>query len=182
MSITATTGVESTPSNPLILPLAAATGCAALADWLFFGWNVGISLALFLGALGLVAVAINRVRTPRLTHIIMATIFIAGLLALVEDVNILSVLAGTLATAAFVIVTTARQPASWQRRLFEAATVPLRGPFRLVGDVIGALRHMKQLTPGWLGSLVAWIVPLSIFAVFVALFSSANPLIERQLM
>jgi hypothetical protein len=61
-------------------------------------------------------------------------------------------------------------------------TVPLRGPFRLAGDLFGALRHMKAWTPGWLGSLVSWIVPLSIFAVFVTLLSSANPLIEHRLM
>jgi Domain of unknown function (DUF4173) len=41
---------------------------------------------------------------------------------------------------------------------------------------------MKSWTPEWLGSLVAWIVPLSVFAVFLALFSSANPLIEQRLM
>ena len=41
---------------------------------------------------------------------------------------------------------------------------------------------MKALTPGWLGSLVGWIVPLSIFAVFLTLLSSANPLIEHHLM
>ena len=77
---------------------------------------------------------------------------------------------------------TAREQSSWQRDLFEAATVPLRGPFQLAGDLFGALRHMKTWTPEWLGSLVAWIVPLSIFAVFLTLFSSANPLIENRLM
>ena len=41
---------------------------------------------------------------------------------------------------------------------------------------------MKALIPGWLGSLVGWIVPLSIFAVFLTLLSSANPLIEHHLM
>jgi hypothetical protein len=56
MSIAAASELDSTPSNPLTLPLAAAATCAALADWLFFGWPVGISLALFYG----VAVAINR--------------------------------------------------------------------------------------------------------------------------
>src|SRR6185437_2511010 len=48
--------------------------------------------------------------------------------------------------------------------------------------MIQALRRFKERTSGWLGWLVAWIVPLSIFAVFLALFSSANPLIEGQLM
>jgi hypothetical protein len=38
--------------------------------------------------------------------------------------------------------------------------------------------------PDWLrvGSLVAWIIPLGAFAVFLGLFASANPLIEYRLM
>jgi hypothetical protein len=44
------------------------------------------------------------------------------------------------------------------------------------------LRHMKLWTPEWLGSLVAWIVPLSVFTLFLALFASANPLIENRLL
>jgi hypothetical protein len=52
----------------------------------------------------------------------------------------------------------------------------------LLGDIIGALRRMKTWTPEWLGSLVAWIVPLVIFAIFLTLLSQANPLIEQQLM
>jgi Domain of unknown function (DUF4173) len=50
----------------------------------------------------------------------------------------------------------------------------------MAGDLIRTLRHTK-LTPDWQGSLVAWIVPLSVFAVFAALFTSANPLIENRL-
>jgi hypothetical protein len=38
MSIAAVSKLDSTPSNPLMLPLAAAADCAALADRLFFGW------------------------------------------------------------------------------------------------------------------------------------------------
>ncbi|HEY0909862.1 MAG TPA: DUF4173 domain-containing protein, partial [Bradyrhizobium sp.] len=181
MSIEATTEFEMAPSNPLMLPLAAAAACAALADWLFFDWQVGISLALFYGVIGVVAVAVNGIRAQRRVQIIMTSIFVAGLLALIEDVGMLSVIWSSLATASFVIVMTACESSPWPWRLFEAATVPLRGPFRLIGDILGVLRHMKKLTPGWLGSLVAWIVPLSIFAVFVTLFSSANPLIEQQL-
>jgi hypothetical protein len=88
----------------------------------------------------------------------------------------------TLATTLFIIALTARETSPWPRRLFEAVMVPLCGPFQLAGDLSGALRHMKAWTPEWLGSLVAWIVPLSIFAVFLTLFSSANPLIEHGLM
>ena len=182
MSIAAATELETAPSKPLLLPFIAAIGCAALADWLLYDWWVGISLALFYGVIGIVAVAVNGVRARRRVQLIMTAIFIAGLIALVEQVNTLSVILSSLMTTSFVIVMTAREPSSWPSRVLMAATIPLRGPFQLIGDVIGALRHMKELTPGWLGSLVGWIVPLSIFAVFVMLFSSANPLIEQQLM
>jgi len=181
MSIAATTNSEPARSNPLILPLIAATGCAALADWLFYGWWVGISLALFYGVISAVAIAVNGVRAQRRVQFIMTSILLAGLIALVEQVDTLSVILASLATASFVLVMTTHEPSSWPRRLFEAATVPLRGPFKLISDCFGALRHMTTMTPGWLCSLVAWIVPLSIFTVFVSLFSSANPLIEQQL-
>jgi hypothetical protein len=110
----------------------------------------------------------------------MGAAFVIGLLALVENVSALSVFIGGLATALFVIVITGREASSWQRDLVEAMTIPFRGPFQMAGDLIRTLRHTK-LTPDWQGSLVAWIVPLSVFAVFVALFSSANPLIENRL-
>lgn len=181
MSILATTDLERAPANPLMLRLAVAAACAALADWLLFGWDVGISLALFYGVLGIAAVACNRVHATRNVSIVMAAVFVAGLAALVEDVSTLSVIVATLATAMFVIVMTARETSSWQRDLFEAVTVPLRGPFQLLGEITGPLRHMKPRTSGWLGSLVAWIVPLVIFAIFLSLFASANPLIEYQL-
>jgi hypothetical protein len=184
MSIAATSDLEIAPARPLSMPLVSAIACVALADWLFYGWEVGISLALFFAVLGVVAVAGNGVYAARERQIVMAAMFAAGLLALIEDVNILSVIVGALATALLVIVITARETSSWQRDLFEAAIAPVRGPFQLAGDLFGALQLMKQQVPDWLrmGSLVAWIVPLCVFAVFLGLFSSANPLIEHGLM
>ncbi len=185
MSIAAASELDSAPSNPLTLPLAAAAACAALADWLFFGWPIGISLALFYGVTGIVAVAVNGIHAQRFVQLIMVPVFIAGLLALIEDVNLLSVLAATLATAAFVIVLTTRDIASWPRVLFEAATVPLRGPFRFIADMIRAsiFHQIREAAPEWLGarSLVAWIIPLCAFAVFLGLFTLANPVIEYRL-
>jgi hypothetical protein len=194
MSIAATSDFETASSDPLIMRFAVTATCAALADWLLVDlpinvgswpigdWQIGISLPLFLGVLAIVAVVCNRAAAAHHVRIVMAAVFVAGLLALVEDVNFLSMVLGILATAMFVIVMTARNASSWQRDMFEAAMMPFLGPFRLVSDVVGALRHIKRSAPGWLGSLVAWIVPLSVFAVFLALFSSANPLIEHRLM
>ncbi len=182
MSIATTSDFETTPANPLTRPLILAAFCVALADWLFYGWNIGISLALFLGVLGMVCLFSNRVQVPRTDRIILIAVFIAGLLPLIEEVNFLSVCVATLTTAMSVIALTSRQATSWQRQLFEAATIPFRGAFQLVGEIVSALRHMKLWTPAWLGWLVAWIVPLTVFAIFLTLFSSANPLIEHRLM
>ena len=99
MSIATASDPEMAPARPLLMPLLSATACAALADWLFYDWQIGISLALFLGVLGAVAVAGNRVYATRPVQIVMAAIFAAGLLALIEDVNVLSVIVGTLASA-----------------------------------------------------------------------------------
>jgi hypothetical protein len=49
MSIATTADLERAPSSPRIMRLAVTAACAALADRLFFGWDIGISLALFLG-------------------------------------------------------------------------------------------------------------------------------------
>ncbi len=182
MSIATTSDFETIPARPLATPLVLAAGCVVLADWLFYGSDVGISLALFLGALGIAAIFGNRVDMRDKARIIPAIVLTAGLLPLVEEVNFLSVVVALVATAMSVIAMTSPQPASWPRQLLETVTVPFRGPFLLAKDTIGALRHMNIWTPGWIGWLVAWIVPLSIFAIFLMLFSSANPLIEHSLM
>jgi Domain of unknown function (DUF4173) len=182
MSIATTSDFETTPASPLATPLILAAGCVALADWLFYGWDIGISFALFLGVFGTAALFSNGIHAPGAARIPLIAVFIAGLLPLVEEVNSLSVCVATLTTAMSVIALTSRQTTSWQRQLFEAATMPFRGAFQLAGETIGVLRHMKFWTPNWLGWLVAWIVPLTVFAIFLTLFSSANPLIEHRLM
>src|SRR5580698_8618724 len=98
MSIEAASELDSTPSYPLALPLAAAAICAALADWLFFGWQVGISLALFFAVIGVVAIAVNGVRAERGVQIVMTSVFVAGLSALIEEVSTLSVISSALST------------------------------------------------------------------------------------
>jgi hypothetical protein len=173
--------LEIVPSRLLLKPLISAAGCVALADFLFYGWKIGISLPLFFLALGLVAVVRNRIYAPRRVQIAMSVVFVAVLIALIEDVNILSVMLGALGTGFFVMVITAQEPARWQRYLLEVATAPFLGPFQFSADLIWQMRKQDY---AWLkpDSLIAWIVPLGIFAIFVWLFASANPLIEHGLL
>jgi hypothetical protein len=103
MTIAATPDLEHTSPNPLIMRLAVAAVCAALADWLLIGlpidiwdwqigdWQIGLSLPLFLGLIGIVAVTSNGVFAARNVQIIMVAVLVVGLLALVEDVDFLSV-------------------------------------------------------------------------------------------
>ena len=184
MSIASASDFEMAPARPLVTPLLLALACVALADWLLYGWPIGISLALFFAALGVAAVASNGAHATRHTQIVMTAIFAAGLLALAEDVNFLSVISAGLATPMFVVVLTPGDDASWRRQLLEAATIPFRGPFQLALDLFAALKGLKTRMPEWMriGSLIAWIVPIGAFAVFLGLFASANPLIEYRLM
>jgi hypothetical protein len=181
MSIATTADLEIAPARLLLMPLISAAGCVALADFLFYGWKIGISLPLFFLALGLVAVARNRAYAPRRIQIAMSVVFAAVLIALLEDVNILSAILGALGTGFFVMVITAQEPARWQRHLFEVVAAPFRGPFQFAADLIW---QMQKQNYAWLkpDSLIAWIIPLGISAIFVWLFASANPLIEHGLL
>lgn len=181
MSIATTADLEIAPSRLLLMPLLSAAGCVALADWLFYGRQIGISLPLFLGVLGLVAVARNGIHAPRRLQIAMSVVFAAVLLALLEDVSILSAILGALGTGSFVVVMTAQEPACWQRYLLKVVAAPFRGPFQFAADVIWQMQKQNFV---WLkpDSLIAWIVPLGITAIFVWLFASANPLIEHGLL
>jgi hypothetical protein len=181
MSIATTADLEIAPARLLLMPLISAAGCVALADFLFYGWKIGISLPLFFLALGLVAVARNRAHASRRIQIAMSVVFAAVLLALLEDVNILSAILGALGTGFFVMVITAQEPARWQRHLFEVVAAPFRGPFQFAADLIWQMQKQNyaSLQPD---SLIAWIIPLGISAIFVWLFASANPLIEHGLL
>src|SRR3569832_1343689 len=168
-------------ARPLLVPLLGATVCVALADWLFYNPDpVGISFALFLVVLGIVAGVVNRTRATRPVQIGAGIVFAAALVALIEDADTLSILLAIPATVLFVMVMTSGDPASWKRLPFEIVTAPFRGAFRLVvdlGSVPGRMRQYRFLTLK-VETLTGFVVPAVLFAVFLLLFAQANPLIE----
>jgi hypothetical protein len=184
MTIATDADIELPRPHPLAMPLAGAAICVALADWLFYNNDaVGISFALFLAMLGIVAVTVNRSRATPPVQTGVSIIFVAALAGLIEDVDTLSTVLALLATTLFVMVMTTGDLASWKRLPLEVITVPFRGPFRLVVDLLSVAQRLRQyrLLSLKVESLVAWIVPLLLLAVFVLLFAEANPLIEHGL-
>lgn len=171
------------PAGWLTIQLAAAAVLVALADFLFYGHRLGISLALFLAALTLASACLNPIRAEASRRRHAAILIAAGLLPIIEDVTWLSVTIGLLAVAASARMLTEARPLSWPEHLRAALRLPFAGPFRLLGDFARASRYgrRRQVKSGVLAGLLGWAVPLLLCAVFAALFVSANPLLESWL-
>jgi hypothetical protein len=183
MSISTSADLDTPAAQPQFTRLVCVAVCVALSDWLFHGWRVGVSLAIFLGVLGIIAVASSRIYAPRNVQIAMGIVFAAVLAALVEDVSTLSVILGVFGTLFFIIVVTAPEPASWRRHLLDVVLAPFRGYFQMIVDMISLTgQAQRKIGPSLgIGSLIGWIIPLSFFVIFLSLFASANPLIERAM-
>ena len=166
-----------------ITRLVIALVLAGLADLLFYGWSVGISFPLFLAGLAVAAVAVNGRHAPLTLQIAMTAILLGAFAAAIEDISALSVIVSLAGTVSFVIVVTTEHPMQWHQYLIEASATMLRGPIQFAVDMLALLRRLRRNVPEWLAprSLVAWIVPLVASATFLALFASANPLIEHAL-
>lgn len=183
MSIATSADLDTPAAQPQFTRLICVAVCVALSDWLFHGWRVGVSLAIFLATLGMIAIASSRISAPRNVQIVMSIVFAAVIAALIEDVSALSIALGLLGTGFFIIVMTASEPASWRRHLVNVLLAPVWGYFQMTADMFTlAGQAQRRIGPSLsVGSLIAWIIPLSFFVIFLCLFASANPLIERAL-
>lgn len=165
-------GVQSTSRNPLPLKLGIILGLAALADALFWGQRIGLSLsafavALFAGAwLGNFASLERRAATA-------VVVLLAGLVPAIEELNTLSCFLAVAALAVSVAILTNPQLSRLTDGVRTFVDLFLIGPFRLIGDVI-RMTNVGAVVSGF----ALWFVPLIFSVIFIALFASANPLIE----
>ncbi len=158
----------------------AAGVCAALADFLLLGGDIGLSLVLFLAALGLIVPVVNVVRAKgRLRSIAWGALF-AGLLALLIDVNLLSILFALGGLLAYALIMSAGRIESMPGLLRQILKTPFVGPFLLLRDWRRTRRLARRpaLAPRRGFGVAAWIAPLGFGVLFLSLFASANPLIE----
>lgn len=180
---TMTPSLEIDPMRLLAARFVLAGACVALADWLFHGHDVGLSLALFLGAMGIVAAMANPINASPHMRLVACGALLAGLLPLIEIIGIVSIAFGVMGLAVFTILMTAANGSEWRSRIRWAFKLPLHGPGWLFADLkhARALARQTEKPIPRLRSLEAWVVPAIFLTVFLWLFASANPLIERWL-
>ncbi|WP_375788814.1 DUF4173 domain-containing protein [Bradyrhizobium sp. Pha-3] len=152
---------------------AAALALAALADWLFYDQNAGLSVVLFAFALASVSLAANFGHVARHRLPIAGAIVVAGLLPALEEVNAASLAFGVLALGTALALTTNPCLDSVTRGAASLVDLLLVSPFRLFRDVVSAF-DLPGLTRGF----ILWFVPLLLGTVFVLLFVAANPVLE----
>ena len=153
--------------------LLIAAGLVALADWLFYGRAIGVSLVVFLLALAAASLMTNRMLVGGRRAGMIAALFAAALLPLVEDLNAISAIFGVLGVALAVSALTNPFFELLADRLTGLRTLLLTGPFRLLPDLVTMRPRSLQLR-----LLTVWIVPILLGALFLALFVAANPLLE----
>lgn len=168
---------------PLPRQILVTAGFAVLADFLFHGHPVGLSLAIFVAVLGMAFVIMQELQLRHRAVIAAAVLWLGGCAALAEYVSVLSVvfaLAGLVSLFVAPRYDWLFDTARWPRG---ALAFAVRAAPRLVHDLI-AYRRLHRIArrrrPGiaWLRN---WAVPLALSGVFLLLFARANPIIEDWL-
>lgn len=156
---------------------------AAVGDWLLYDHKPGISVVLFVALLGVGVLIANPVKASYRSVIRATGLLIIALSPLVEDYSLVALAFAAIGAACFALVMTQSYPTTFARQLTEAVRLLLTGPLQCVRD-LGLLRETDTRSRFWsksVASATKWIVPLCVGGVFVALFASANPLIEDWL-
>lgn len=153
---------------------AITLALAALADWLFYDRSIGISTAVFALALAGGSLLAN-LTTFRNEHALLAGILLLlGLMPAVEELNWISLLFIILALGVSLQLATNRSFETLGQRILALRNLYVFGPFRLFRDVPAMFDRSAAAA-----TVATWIVPVALGGVFVFLFASANPLIEK---
>ncbi len=153
--------------------LLVAGALTGLADWLFYGHAVGLSLAVFLLCLAACAVITGPLHIGWGRCSIAFGILCLGLAPLIEEANPLSISIGILSAAVTAAILTNPFFETFADALTAVKAYLIKGPFRIVPELVNADRSGQQFH-----ALAIWVVPVLVSGIFIALFASANPIIE----
>jgi hypothetical protein len=171
---TPTVDLGNAEGNTLLFKLAVALGLAALADWLFYAEDLGLSVTIFAVALTCGALVANPFSRERRRIVSAGVILVAGLIPVIEELGVISFILLVFALATSVAIVTGSDLSGPRSRLVALRDLLLTGPYRLVRDLVAGFHGPSVMT-----GLAMWFVPLALGAIFVALFASANPLIAQ---
>jgi hypothetical protein len=160
------------PSIPAKVGLALAL--AVLADWLFYGERVGLSLSLFAIAIAGGAVLFNHAALDLRRALTSAATLVAGLAPAVEELNPLSFLILVTAMVIALLLATNPETTELADRARALRNFVLFGLFRFFPEAL-QIFNMSAFTRG----IALWLLPAAFGTVFVALFALANPVIEQ---
>ncbi|MDN5003578.1 DUF4173 domain-containing protein [Bradyrhizobium sp. GCM10027634] len=163
------TGHSSIPAK-----VGLALALAALADWLFYGERIGLSLSLFAIATACVSALFNHAVMDLRRALTSAAILVAGLVPAVEELNPLSFLILVAAQLLALLLATNPETIEFADRARALRNFVLTGPLRFFPDVL-QIFNMSAFTRG----IALWLLPAVLGTVFVALFAAANPVIEQ---
>ncbi len=169
--------------HPSWRPLLAVAGLGLAADRLLFehwGAGTGLFVILLSLAIGWCSLATGGPRRALLA-VLIGTLFALPMFETAESLAALALAVFGLGLASVI------GSRLWDHRLSSLAGVAWRfgllAPLRPLADLVrGAVRLRENGSWARIPSALAvWIVPLALAALFVALFSAANPLIETFL-
>jgi len=151
-----------------------------LADFLFYGQPAGITFFLFGILVAGAIVALHPAAFSDARRWVKPAALFAALLPLVENVSVLSFSIALAAMVIFALSLAGRLRLGPARIAGQIALFLLAAPFRLIRDSVrwrqAARRFGRRRIR--LAAIAVWIMPLTIGAVFLALFGAANPVID----
>ncbi|RUX91092.1 MULTISPECIES: DUF4173 domain-containing protein [unclassified Mesorhizobium] len=163
--------------------LGVAALLVALADFLFYGQPAGITVFLFALVIAAAVVAVHPAAFSDGRVWLKPIALLVALLPLAETVSALSVSTALAALVVFALSLSGRLRHSIARIAGQIALFGLAAPFRFASDFIRWRKTARRFGRRRvrLAAIAVWVMPLTLGAVFLALFGAANPVIDYWL-
>ena len=123
--------------------IALVAVLTALADWLLFRENVGISLVLLVLAVGAGVILANQVEADRRTILLNVSLLALAVLPMIEDFNFLSALIATFGLVTFALGVMTGLKGGLKEKAIAVGWHLLSGPFQFFRD-LPLLRQWAQ--------------------------------------
>lgn len=161
----------------------AAALLAALADFLFYGQPAGITVFLFAMLIAAAVVAVHPAAFSDGRVWIKPLVLFVALLPLAETVSALSVSTALVALIVFALSLSGRLRNRIAGIAGQIALFLLAMPVRFAADFIRWRKTARRFGRRRvrLAAIAVWAMPLTLGAVFLALFGAANPVIDYWL-